>query len=65
MRRVVALLTFACLSACSVTQSQQEHALVNRDDEWRQKQAVLDAEAILQGMAQARYRAQELARSAR
>jgi hypothetical protein len=39
--------------------------LVRHDDEWRQQQAVLDAEAILQGMAQARQRQQELARTAR
>lgn len=34
-------------------------------DALREKQAVLDAEAILQGMAQARHRAEELARTSR
>jgi hypothetical protein len=32
---------------------------------WRQQQAVLDAEAILDGMAQARLRAEQQARMAR
>ena len=65
MRLAAALLTIACLSACSVMPTQSEHALVTQDAEWRQQQAVLDANAIIQGMAQARHRAQELARSAR
>jgi hypothetical protein len=65
MRFVAALLTFVCLSACSVMPVQQESDLMGRDDAWRQKQAVLDADAILQGMAQARERAQMLARTAR
>jgi formate dehydrogenase assembly factor FdhD len=65
MRPIIALLTVACLAACGATQSESEHALVRHDDEWRQQQAVLDAEAILQGMAQARQRQQELARTAR
>ena len=34
-----------------------------RNDEWRQPQAELDAQAILQGMAQARQRAEQLART--
>jgi hypothetical protein len=38
---------------------------VRYDDEWRQKQVILDAEAILQGMAQARQRQEQMARSAR
>jgi hypothetical protein len=36
-----------------------------RQDGWRQQQSVLDAEAILEGMAQARLRAQQQARMAR
>jgi hypothetical protein len=64
MRTAAALLTFACLSACSVAPPQpvSEQALVNQDG-WRQQQAVLDAQAILEGMAQARNRAQQLART--
>jgi hypothetical protein len=65
MRWLLALITIACLSACGLQQSQSEHALVRYDDEWRQKQAVLDAEAILQGMAQARQSREETARTAR
>ena len=34
-------------------------------DGWRQQQAVLDAQAILEGMAQARLRAEQQARTAR
>ncbi len=67
MRLVAALLTLACLSGCgtATAPTQAEHALVRYDDEWRQRQAVLDAEAILQGMAQARQRHEEMARTAR
>ena len=47
-------------------QSQSEHALVRYDDEWRQKQAILDAEAILQGHgAGASSDQEQVARSAR
>jgi cytochrome c biogenesis protein ResB len=72
MRVALALLTVASLAACggaqqsqSQLQSQSEHALVRYDDEWRQRQAELDAQAIMQGMAQARQRAEQTARSAR
>jgi len=65
MRLVAAMITVTCLTACGASQTQSEHALVRHDDEWRQQQAVLDAEAILKGMAQARQRQEELARSAR
>ena len=66
MRIAVACLTFVCLVACSEvsTQSASEQALM-RQDGWRQKQAVLDAEAILEGMTQARLRAEQQARMAR
>ena len=63
MRLIAALLTVACLAACGLTQAQSEHELVRYDDEWRQRQAVLDAEAILQGMQQARDRQEALARA--
>jgi hypothetical protein len=65
MHPLFALLTVACLAACGTAQTQSETELVRHDSEWRQRQAVLDAEAIMQGMAQARARDQELARSAR
>jgi hypothetical protein len=65
MRLAAALLTFVCLSACSVMPAQQLDTVINHSDEWRQMQAMQDADVILQGMAQARQRAQMLARSAR
>ena len=65
MRLAVLLLTFACLTACQADPTQSENALVRHDNEWRQRQAVLDAEAIMQGMARARERADQLARTAR
>ena len=65
MRLTAALLIVACLVACAMTQTQSEHALVRYDDEWRQRQAVLDAEAIMRGMEQARQRQEALARTAR
>ena len=65
MRPFTVLLTVACLAACGAEQTQSEHALVRYDNDRRQRQAVLDADAIMQGMAQARQRQEELARSAR
>ncbi len=65
MRLLLACFTLASIAACANQQSQSEHALVRYDDEWRQKQVILDAEAILQGMAQARQRQAQVARSAR
>jgi hypothetical protein len=65
MRPIAALLIIAFVAACGMAQSQSEHAFTRHDDEWRQQQAVLDAEAILKGMQQARERQEALARSAR
>ncbi len=65
MRQLLACFILVSIAACTAQQSQSEHALVRYDDEWRQKQAILDAEAILQGMAQARQRQEQMARSAR
>lgn len=65
MRLLLVCLALASTAACGAQQSQSEHALVRYDDEWRQKQAILDAEAILRGMAQARQRQEQMARSAR
>ena len=64
MRLTVALLTLACLAACDGVQTVSERSPA-RDDEWRQRQAELDAQAIMQGMAQARQRAEQLARTGR
>jgi hypothetical protein len=64
MRLTVALLTLACLATCNGVQTVSER-LPARDDEWRQRQAELDAQAIMQGMAQARQRAEQLARTGR
>jgi hypothetical protein len=66
MRIAAAFLTFVCLAACSEVprQSASEQALMGQEV-WRQQQAVLDAEAILDGMAQARLRAEQQARMAR
>jgi hypothetical protein len=64
MRLTAALLTLACLAACDGVQTVSEHPPV-RNDGWRQRQAELDAQAIMQGMAQARQRAEQLARTGR
>ena len=64
MRLLAAILTFACLGACSVSPAPSEQAFI-QDGSWRQKQAVLDAEAIMQGMTQAQQREAALARSSR
>jgi hypothetical protein len=66
MRITAAILIFACLVGCneSPMQSASEQALMDQDG-WRQQQAGLDAQAILEGMAQARLRAQQQARMAR
>ncbi len=65
MRLLAALVTIGCLAACGAMQTQSEQALVSKDEEMRQRLAVLDADAILQGMQQARESAQELARTTR
>jgi hypothetical protein len=62
MRLTAVLLTLACLAACGGVQAVSEHSPA-RGDEWRQRQAELDAQAIMQGMAQARQRAEQLART--
>jgi hypothetical protein len=68
MRLLIALVTIACLSACGGStdqRAQSEAVFVPDSDATRQRQAVLDAEAIMRGMAQARQRQAEMARSAR
>ena len=64
LRLTAALLTLVCLAACGGVQTASEYSLA-RGDEWRQRQAELDAQAIMQGMAQARQRAEQLARTGR
>ena len=65
MRLVFALISFGCLSACGMTPSGSEADLVRHDEGWRQHQAELDADAIMQGMQRARDQASQLARSSR
>jgi len=63
MRLTAVLLTLACLAACGGVQTMSEPSLARQDDEWRQRQVELDAQAIMQGIAQARQRAEQLART--
>ena len=65
MRVAAALFTFVCLSACSMSPTGSGNPLAQYEDGWRQHQAELDADAIVQGMARAQQQAPELARSAR
>ena len=65
MRLAAALLTLVCLAACGGVQAVPEHSLARGDDEGRQRQVELNAQAIMQGMAQARQRAEQLARTGR
>jgi hypothetical protein len=65
MRFPAALLIFISLAACSVTSAPQGEGFATPGNQVRQQQAEQDANVILQGMAQARQHAQELARSAR
>jgi hypothetical protein len=65
MRIVAVFMTIVCLAACGAadTQSASEQELTVQGG-WGQQQAVLDAQAILEGMAQARLRAEQQARVA-
>ena len=65
MRFPATLLIFVSLAACSVTSAPQDAGFATMGNQVRQQQAEQDANVILQGMAQARQHAQELARSAR
>jgi hypothetical protein len=69
MRLLAALILPICLAACAAATTpaptSSEQALVRYNDEWRQKQALRDADAIMRGMQQARERREMLARSAR
>jgi hypothetical protein len=61
MRLAIAVVVASIVAACAVQQTLSERSFV-RDDGARSAQAVLDADAILQGMAQARDSSQRLAR---
>jgi outer membrane PBP1 activator LpoA protein len=61
MRWAIPLAVAVIVAACAVEQSSSEHAFLQGDGA-RAAQAALDAEAILQGMAQARDENQRLAR---
>jgi outer membrane biogenesis lipoprotein LolB len=65
MRLFAALLTFCWLSACAMTPSTPQADQAEYDDGWRSHQAILDADAIMQGMARAREQASQMARSSR
>ena len=65
MRVLITLLALGCLFGCNTTQTQSEHAFVGNTEEMRHLMAIQDVEAILQGMAQARERAQQVARTNR
>lgn len=65
MRLTAALLSVLSLASCGLaTQTQSEQALIGNGDELRHRLAVQDANAILQGMAQARANAEQMARTA-
>jgi hypothetical protein len=64
MRLALALVVAIIVAACAIVQSGAEHGFV-RSDSARSAQAALDAEAILQGIAQARNANEQLARDNR
>jgi hypothetical protein len=61
MRFIIALLTMLCLGACSTMPSNSEQGFVDQAG-WRHQQAILDANAILQGMNQARAQTEAFAK---
>jgi hypothetical protein len=61
MRFITALLAVLCLGACSSVPSSSEHGFVDQAS-WRHQQAILDANAIVQGMNRARAQSEWLAR---
>ncbi len=63
MRFIAVLLTVLCLGACSTVQSGSEQGFVDQAG-WEHQQAILDADAILQGMNQARAQNERLAKQA-
>ncbi len=63
MRFIAVLLTVLCLGACNAMQSNSEQGFVDQAG-WEHQQAILDANAILQGMNQARAQTERLAKQA-
>jgi hypothetical protein len=61
MRFIVALLTVLCLGACGSMPSTSEQGFVDQAS-WQHQQAILDANAILQGMNQARAQTEAFAK---
>jgi hypothetical protein len=64
MRLALALLVAIIVAACAIVQSGSERSFA-RGDSARSAQAALDAEAILQGIAQARNANEQMARDNR
>ncbi len=64
MRLALALVVAVIVAACAVVQSSSQRAFLG-DDGARSAQAALDAEAILQGMEQARNASERVARDNR
>ncbi|HUB46297.1 MAG TPA: hypothetical protein VMB73_15030 [Acetobacteraceae bacterium] len=63
MRLILALVVACFVAACGLDgQSSAERAFVNGNSPARSTQAVLDAEAIMQGMEEARTADQRVAR---
>jgi hypothetical protein len=62
--RQIFLLTILCLAGCSALPSLSEQGLVDQAG-WRHQQAILDANAIVDGMDQARARSQREVQQAR
>jgi hypothetical protein len=52
-----------CLGACGSVQSNSEQGFIDQAG-WRHRQAILDADAILQGMNRARAQNEQLAKQA-
>jgi len=61
MRFIVALLAVLWLGACSSMPSSSEQGFVDQVG-WQHQQAILDADAILQGMNQARAQTEAFAK---
>jgi hypothetical protein len=64
MRLAIALVVATIVAACAIQQSSSERSFV-RSGAGRSAQAALDAEAIMQGMAQARDANERVARDSR
>lgn len=61
MRFIAALLAVLCLGGCSSVPSNSEQGFVDQAS-WQHQQAILDANAILQGMNRARAQTEAFAK---